>query len=127
GFNFIKQQLEQDPEVRFANVDVLTYAGNPASLDRLAPFGDRHIHHRVDIADGPALRAVFEAFKPDAVVHFAAESHVDRSIDGPAEFIRTNITGTFTLLQETLRYFQGLEGERRSGFRFHHVSTDEVF
>ncbi len=127
GFNFIKYGLENDPQVRFANVDVLTYAGNPASLDLLAPHGDRHTHHKVDIADGPALRAVFDAFRPDAVVHFAAESHVDRSIDGPGEFIRTNITGTFVLLQESLRYFEVLPAERKAAFRFHHVSTDEVF
>lgn len=127
GFNFVSYWLANDPSIRFANVDKLTYAGNPASLERLASLGDRHAHHRIDIGDGPALRNLFDSFKPDAVIHFAAESHVDRSIDGPGEFIQTNINGTFTLLQESLRYYESLDEVGKSRFRFHHVSTDEVF
>jgi len=127
GFNFVSYWLANDPSIRFANVDKLTYAGNPASLERLAAYGDRHTHHKMDIGDGPALRSLFASFKPDAVIHFAAESHVDRSIDGPGEFIQTNINGTFTLLQESLRYFDSLDEAGKSRFRFHHVSTDEVF
>ncbi len=127
GFNFVSYWLANDPSIRFANVDKLTYAGNPASLDRLASYGDRHAHHKIDIGDGPALRDLFASFKPDAVIHFAAESHVDRSIDGPGEFIQTNINGTFTLLQESLRYYESLDEAGKLRFRFHHVSTDEVF
>jgi dTDP-glucose 4,6-dehydratase len=127
GFNFVSYWLANDPSVRFANIDKLTYAGNPASLERLASYGDRHTHHKVDICDGTAVRAVFESFKPDVVIHFAAESHVDRSIDGPGEFIQTNINGTFTLLQESLRHFESLDEAGKARFRFHHVSTDEVF
>ncbi len=127
GFNFVSYWLANDPSVRFANIDKLTYAGNPASLQLLAAYGDRHTHHKVDICDGAAVRAVFESFKPDVVIHFAAESHVDRSIDGPGEFIQTNINGTFTLLQESLRHFESLDEAGKAKFRFHHVSTDEVF
>ena len=127
GFNFVSYWLANDPSVRFANIDKLTYAGNPASMERLASYGDRHTHHKVDICDGAAVRAVFESFKPDVVIHFAAESHVDRSIDGPGEFIQTNINGTFTLLQESLRHFESLDAAGKAKFRFHHVSTDEVF
>jgi dTDP-glucose 4,6-dehydratase len=127
GFNFVRYWLANDPSVRFANIDKLTYAGNPASLNLLSDYGDRHTHHKVDICDGAAVRGVFESFKPDVVIHFAAESHVDRSIDGPGEFIQTNINGTFTLLQESLRHFESLDEAGKARFRFHHVSTDEVF
>lgn len=127
GFNFVSYWLANDPSVRFANIDKLTYAGNPASLKLLEVYGSRHTHHKVDICDGPALRGVFESFKPDVVIHFAAESHVDRSIDGPGEFIRTNINGTFALLQESMRHFESLDEVGKARFRFHHVSTDEVF
>lgn len=107
-------------------VDCLTYAGN---LDSLAPVRqDARFHfERVDICDAPALRAVFDAFRPRAVIHLAAESHVDRSIDGPADFVRTNLLGTYTLLVEARRLWQDLSPEDRSRFRFLHVSTDEVF
>ncbi len=106
-------------------VDCLTYAGN---LDSLRPvLGDpRHAFERVDIADRAALRAVFERHRPSAVLHLAAESHVDRSIDGPADFVRTNLLGTFNLLEESRRHWSGLPGAQREGFRFLHVSTDEV-
>ncbi|HEX8692068.1 MAG TPA: dTDP-glucose 4,6-dehydratase [Longimicrobium sp.] len=111
---------------RVVNVDSLTYAGNLESLEEVA--GDpRHVFERVDVCDAAALRRVFAEHRPAAVLHLAAESHVDRSIDGPADFIRTNLLGTFTLLEEARRYWAGLEGEERAAFRFVHVSTDEVY
>jgi dTDP-glucose 4,6-dehydratase len=109
-----------------ANVDSLTYAGNLESL-AAAREHPRHRFHHVDIADQGAVRAVFEAERPGAVLHLAAESHVDRSIDGPDAFIRTNVNGTFNLLVEARRYWSGLEGEAKARFRFLHVSTDEVY
>jgi dTDP-glucose 4,6-dehydratase len=107
-------------------VDKLTYAGN---LESLAPVADdpRYAFVRADIVDADTMREVFAAYRPDVVMHLAAESHVDRSIDGPAEFVRTNIVGTHILLETALRYWQGLPAERRADFRFHHISTDEVF
>ncbi len=108
------------------NVDKLTYA---ASLEALGPARDhpRHKLVRADIADADAMRRVFADTQPDAVMHLAAESHVDRSIDGPGEFIRTNVVGTFVLLEAARAYFATLAGERRAAFRFHHISTDEVW
>jgi dTDP-glucose 4,6-dehydratase len=107
-------------------VDKLTYAGN---LDSLASVSDnpRFTFVKADIADAPKMHNVFDTYQPDVVVHLAAESHVDRSIDGPGEFIRTNVVGTFTLLQAALGYWRGLPAKRQDLFRFHHVSTDEVF
>ncbi len=108
------------------NIDKLTYAGN---LDSLSPVSNNSRYHfaQVDIVDAAALQQLFLEFQPDAVMHLAAESHVDRSIDGPAEFIQTNIVGTYTLLEVARRYWQGLDSEVRPRFRFHHVSTDEVY
>ncbi len=108
------------------NIDKLTYAGNLESLAAVEA-SPRYTFERADIGAAPVLRKLFEKYRPDAVLHLAAESHVDRSIDGPAQFIHTNIVGTYTLLEETLRYWQSLGRERRSSFRFHHVSTDEVY
>ena len=107
-------------------IDRLTYAGN---LDSLAPVSNdpRYAFVRADVADAGAMREVFERYRPDAVMHLAAESHVDRSIDGPAEFIQTNVVGTFTLLQAALDHWRGLPSAQQDTFRFHHVSTDEVF
>ena len=107
-------------------VDKLTYAGN---LDSLAPVSNdsRYTFVRADVADAPAMREVFERYRPDAVMHLAAESHVDRSIDGPAEFIQTNVVGTFTLLQAALGHWRSLPAAQQDAFRFHHISTDEVF
>jgi dTDP-glucose 4,6-dehydratase len=107
-------------------VDKLTYAGN---LDSLAPVAgsDRYGFEQADIADAARMRAILSRFQPDVIMHLAAESHVDRSIDGPGAFVQTNVVGTFTLLQAALAYWRGLTGERRDGFRFHHISTDEVF
>ncbi|MBD0320020.1 MAG: GDP-mannose 4,6-dehydratase, partial [Gemmatimonadetes bacterium] len=113
-------------EARVVNVDALTYAGNPDSLAEVA-LHPRYRFERVDVCDGPALRRVFAEHEPRAVMHLAAESHVDRSIDGPGDFIRTNVVGTFTLLEEARRFWSGLRGEARDAFRFLHVSTDEVF
>ncbi|HVB17157.1 MAG TPA: dTDP-glucose 4,6-dehydratase [Stellaceae bacterium] len=108
------------------NIDKLTYAANLASLKPVE--GDpRYAFQRADIADRPALAALFASFAPDAVLHLAAESHVDRSIDGPGAFIKTNIEGTYVLLEAALDYWRGLPAERARQFRFHHVSTDEVF
>jgi dTDP-glucose 4,6-dehydratase len=111
---------------RVVNVDKLTYAGNLDSL--VDVIGDpRYTFERVDIGDGPGVRALFEQHRPDAVIHLAAESHVDRSIDAPSEFIQTNVVGTCTLLQEALRHWQRLTPDARRDFRFVHISTDEVF
>jgi dTDP-glucose 4,6-dehydratase len=108
------------------NVDKMTYA---ASLDALeeGQTNPRHTLIRADIADAAAMRAVFAQHRPDAVMHLAAESHVDRSIDGPGDFIHTNVVGTFTLLEAARAYWSGLGEQARAAFRFHHVSTDEVF
>jgi dTDP-glucose 4,6-dehydratase len=107
-------------------VDKLTYAGNLASLARIAQ-DPRYSFERADICDAVRMRQILQTFQPDVVMHLAAESHVDRSIDGPGEFIQTNIVGTYTLLQETLRYWRQLPDARKADFRFHHISTDEVF
>ena len=107
-------------------VDKLTYAGN---LDSLAPVSDdpRLRFVRADIVEQGTMRLLFEEFSPDVVMHLAAESHVDRSIDGPGDFIQTNIVGTYSLLQAALAHWRSLPPARKSGFRFHHISTDEVF
>ena len=107
-------------------VDKLTYAGNMASLACVAD-DVRFRFEKADIGDGERMRAILASFDPDIVMHLAAESHVDRSIDGPSAFIDTNIVGSFVLLQEALRHWRGLDAGRREHFRFHHISTDEVF
>lgn len=108
------------------NLDKLTYAGN---LESLAEVGvsERYTFEKVDICDRAEVERVFREQQPDAVMHLAAESHVDRSIDGPAEFIETNIIGTYTLLEVARQYWQGLDESCKSRFRFHHISTDEVY
>jgi dTDP-glucose 4,6-dehydratase len=113
-------------EASVVNLDALTYAAN---LSSLSDFRDnpRYRFENVDIRDAQALERVFSDHAPDAVMHLAAESHVDRSIDGPAAFIETNIVGTYTLLEGTRRYWSGLSPEARETFRFHHISTDEVY
>jgi dTDP-glucose 4,6-dehydratase len=108
------------------NVDKMTYAASEAALE--SANGDkRHVLIKADIADAAAMRDCFAQYQPDAVMHLAAETHVDRSIDGPAAFVQTNVTGTFVLLEAARDYFAALPAERRAKFRFHHVSTDEVF
>ena len=108
------------------NLDKLTYAGSLSSLAAVANSG-RYRFIQADICDARAVAEAFSAFRPQVVVHLAAESHVDRSIDGPAAFIQTNLVGTFTLLDQALHYWRGLPDAEKAGFRFHHVSTDEVF
>jgi dTDP-glucose 4,6-dehydratase len=122
----VVRHLVRDTGHAVCVVDKLTYAGN---LDNLAPVAAdrRYRFERIDICDGPAVRGVIAAFQPDIVMHLAAESHVDRSIDGPAAFIATNVVGTFTLLEAARDHWQGLSGADKAAFRFHHVSTDEVF
>ena len=109
-----------------ANLDKLTYSGN---LDSLRDVADapNYRFHQADICDPRALADILEREQPDIVMHLAAESHVDRSIDGPAEFVETNVVGTFRLLEAAAAYWRGLDDEHRERFRFHHVSTDEVF
>ncbi|TYT74581.1 dTDP-glucose 4,6-dehydratase [Desulfobotulus mexicanus] len=108
------------------NVDKLTYAANLESLAEVSR-SSRYVFEQVDICDKVELVRVFETHRPDAVMHLAAESHVDRSIDGPAAFIETNIVGTYNLLEAARSYWTGLETERGAAFRFHHISTDEVY
>ena len=120
------RHLLDDTEAQVVNIDKLTYA---SSLDSI-PHASDHPRYRfaqVDICNGPALRRLFDTHQPQYVMNLAAESHVDRSIDGPSEFIQTNIVGTFTLLQEALRYWRKLDQAAQQRFRFHHISTDEVF
>ena len=106
--------------------DKLTYAGLLSSLES-ASTSNRYGFVQGDICDAEAVRAAITDFRPQVIAHLAAESHVDRSIDGPGEFVQTNVVGTFTMLQQALGYWRGLEGEEKSSFRFHHISTDEVF
>ncbi|MBT3197161.1 MAG: dTDP-glucose 4,6-dehydratase [Gammaproteobacteria bacterium] len=108
------------------NLDKLTYAGNLESLLMVAGH-PRYQFEQVDICDDRELERVFDAFSPDLVMHLAAESHVDRSIDGPADFIHSNIVGTYTLVERARQYWLGLQGEQKSAFRFHLISTDEVY
>jgi dTDP-glucose 4,6-dehydratase len=112
--------------VSVLNLDKLTYAANLASL-RAVDGHDRYVFRRADIGDREAVSHILRQFDPDAVLHLAAETHVDRSIDGPSAFIRTNIEGTYVLLEAVLDYWRGLPPKRAERFRFHHVSTDEVF
>jgi dTDP-glucose 4,6-dehydratase len=123
GFNFVREVLAADPAASVVVLDKLTYAGNPRSLAELA--GEARFRFvRGDIGDRAAVRELLAEVRPSAIVHFAAESHVDRSIDGPEDFIETNVVGTFHLLEEARRY---LASAPAPGFRFVHVSTDEVF
>ncbi|EOC1289931.1 dTDP-glucose 4,6-dehydratase [Cronobacter muytjensii] len=111
---------------RVVNVDKLTYAGNPESVASIAN-SERYAFEQVDICDRAELDRIFKEHQPDAVMHLAAESHVDRSISGPADFIETNIVGTYTLLEAARAYWSSLDDDRKAAFRFHHISTDEVY
>ncbi len=122
----VVRHIIRDTDWTVANVDKLTYAGNLESLAE-ARDSNRHTHFKVDIVDRAAVDGVFASFRPDAVLHLAAESHVDRSIDGAAPFIETNVGGTYTLLEAALAYWRKLDAEARARFRFQHISTDEVF
>lgn len=125
GSAVIRYLIQNTNEV-VLNVDKLTYAGNLLSLN-IIEKNSRYKFSQTDICDRQALEKVFSEFSPDIVMHLAAESHVDRSIDGPGEFIQTNIVGTYTLLQVTLAYWRGLPVGKKEAFRFHHISTDEVY
>jgi dTDP-glucose 4,6-dehydratase len=120
------RMLISETGVEVINVDKLTYAGNLASLEKIAK-SPRHRFVRADICDRQTMEDLFEETQPDLIMHLAAESHVDRSIDGPAAFIETNIVGTYTLLEVARTYWSSLVPYRKDGFRFHHISTDEVF
>lgn len=118
--------LVQNPRVRVINVDKLTYAGNLNSL-RSIENEPNYKHYRTDICDENAILTILNNEKIDSIMHLAAESHVDRSIDGPAAFVETNVIGTFRMLSAALNYWRGLAPEKKETFRFHHISTDEVF
>jgi dTDP-glucose 4,6-dehydratase len=122
----VVRHLLADTEAFVVNIDKLTYAANLDSLPG-ATYNQRYRFTQVDICNGLALRQLFEQHQPRYVMNLAAESHVDRSIDGPSEFVSTNIVGTFTLLQEALRYWRRLDRRARERFRLHHISTDEVY
>jgi dTDP-glucose 4,6-dehydratase len=125
GSNFILQEMREGSDA-IVNLDKLTYAGNPRNLESVA--GEpRYSFVRGDIGDRGLVRQLLEKHRPRTIVHLAAESHVDRSIRGPDDFIRTNVDGTFALLEETRAYWTALSGEERGRFRFLHVSTDEVY
>ncbi|MGI3130187.1 dTDP-glucose 4,6-dehydratase [Halopseudomonas pachastrellae] len=125
GSAVVRHLIQKTPHV-VGNIDKLTYAGNVESLSSVSS-SPRYHFYQVDICDAAALAQVFREFRPTAVMHLAAESHVDRSIDGPAEFIQTNVVGTYVLLEAARSYWNGLEPDAKSAFRFHHISTDEVY
>src|SRR5687768_5749036 len=125
GANFVLSTLAETGEA-IVNLDKLTYAGNLRSLDALRGDG-RHVFQQGDIRDRALVKQLLERHRPRAILHFAAESHVDRSILGPAEFVETNVVGTFSLLEEARAYWQKLNPGERAAFRFLHVSTDEVY
>jgi len=120
------RHLINDTEHSVVNLDKLTYAGNLHSLETVSE-SDRYSFEQVDICDADEVKRVFEEHQPDIIMHLAAESHVDRSIDGPGEFIHTNILGTYTLLDQARAYWSNLEASKKDIFRFHHISTDEVY
>jgi dTDP-glucose 4,6-dehydratase len=120
------RHLLNDTEHEVLNLDKLTYAGNLESLQAVTN-NPRYRFLQADIGDQPTVEAALQRFHPDAIMHLAAESHVDRSIDGPAAFIQTNIVGTYTLLEATRSYWSTLTVAQREAFRFHHISTDEVY
>ncbi len=120
------RHIIQNTNNHVLNIDKLTYAGNLESLKEI----DQHSNYefkQIDICDTEQITAAIDAFQPNAIMHLAAESHVDRSIDGPAAFIQTNIVGTYTLLEAARKYWMGLDAEAQQNFRFHHISTDEVY
>lgn len=125
GSNFVLDWLGGTDE-QVVNLDKLTYAGNPQNFASLQD-DPRHCFVQGDICDRPLIDQLLAEHRPRAIVHFAAESHVDRSIHGPGEFLRTNIDGTFALLESARAYWSTLEGDEKANFRFHHVSTDEVY
>ncbi|MEG0363961.1 MAG: dTDP-glucose 4,6-dehydratase, partial [Aurantimicrobium sp.] len=125
GSAVVRHIIQNTPH-QVLNVDKLTYAGNLESL-ALVENNERYQFSQTDICDRIALDQLFESFQPDAVMHLAAESHVDRSITGPAAFVETNIIGTYQLLEAARHYWNGLNEDKKQAFRFHHISTDEVY
>lgn len=125
GSNFLRHWLEEESSF-VVNLDKLTYAGNLANLDCIASH-PRYAFAHGDICDRPLLQKLLQERRPRAILHFAAESHVDRSIHGPSDFIHTNVVGTFSLLEEARAYWMGLSAPEQKSFRFLHISTDEVF
>lgn len=125
GSAVVRTIIESSDDI-VVNIDKLTYAGN---LDSLLPVAENPRYHflQADICDSKAMAEVFAEHQPDAIMHLAAESHVDRSIDGPGDFIQTNIVGSYTLLEAARQYWNSLQADRKEAFRFHHVSTDEVY
>lgn len=122
----VVRHLINDTDHKVVNIDKLTYAGNLMSLSSI-DSSERYVFEKADICDANKMQALFDQYQPDIVMHLAAESHVDRSINGPGEFIQTNVIGTYTLLEAARSYWSKLEEEKKSGFRFHHISTDEVY
>ncbi len=122
----VVRHIIENTQDSVVNVDKLTYAGNLESLTSVAE-DQRYVFEHADICDKAAMERIFAQHKPDAVMHLAAESHVDRSIDGPAAFIETNIVGTYTLLEAARSYWNTLDSDKKAAFRFHHISTDEVY
>ena len=120
------RHLIENTDHSVLNIDKLTYAGNLESLKDIDTC-DRYSFVQIDICDKDAVRKSIEDFEPDIIMHLAAESHVDRSIDGPGEFIQTNIVGTYCLLDVARHYYENLDEQGKKNFRFHHVSTDEVY
>ena len=127
GSNLVRFLLSNS-EFNVVNIDKLTYAGNASSLDDISS-DDRYQLEQADICDLPAMRSIFERHQPSGIMHLAAESHVDRSIDSPSDFIQTNVVGTYNLLQASTEYYKQLptNGSERENFRFLHISTDEVY
>jgi dTDP-glucose 4,6-dehydratase len=125
GGEFVRQWVSEE-NAPIINLDKLTYAGNLDSLESVSK-NPQHLFIQGDIGDSECIRQLFEKHRPQAVINFAAESHVDRSIDGPAAFVETNVVGTFRLLEESRHYWQSLPESEKKSFRFLHVSTDEVY
>ena len=128
GSAVVRELIAHTPH-RVINVDKLTYAGNLASVASVAS-DPRYVFERADICDGTAMTRILDKYRPDVVMHLAAESHVDRSIDGPRDFIQTNVVGTLVLLEAVREYWEGIrqqDSDKADGFRFHHISTDEVY
>ena len=122
----VVRYIIEHTENEVLNLDKLTYAGNLESL-KAVDHSSRYQFQQADICDAEAVTEIFKHYQPDVVMHLAAESHVDRSIDGPAAFIQTNILGTYTLLEVARQYWLGLEPNKKTNFKFHHISTDEVY
>ena len=126
GSNFILDWFKCNPSEALVNIDLLTYAGNLANLESIQHLPEYHFVQG-SITDKALLTQLIQEYQPRAIINFAAESHVDRSIHGPSEFIQTNIIGTFNLLECAREYWNGLNGDKKSSFKLLHVSTDEVY